>query len=231
MRFLPKSFLSLDNLIIFTIIIVVFLIILSSLFARRVKFIPTPIQFILEIIEVFWFKSLIQQAGKNAGFFSPIIISVFFLVLISNIVGLLNWSYTITSHIILTLFLAFSFNAAFIIYGIAKKQTRFITSFVPSGLSIYMQILVGTIEFFSYLLRTFSLSIRLFANMLAGHILLGIACVSLFLVIKYSLIVTGFVMMLTLAVLILEISIAFIQAYVFSILLCVYLNDVLNDTH
>jgi len=193
--------------------------------------VSTNSQFFLEIVETFWSKSLLQQAGKHANFFAPVVIAVFLIVLTSNLVGLLNWSYTITSHIVLTLFLAFSFNSGFINYGLIKKRERFIMSFAPSGLAIYMQLLVGIIEFFSYLLRTFSLSIRLFANMLAGHILLGIACVSFLLVLKYSFIVTTCVGMLAFAVFVLEVSIAFIQAYVFSILLCVYLNDVLNDTH
>jgi len=159
------------------------------------------------------------------------------MILSFNICGLLNWSFTITSHFVITFYLALTFNFAILIYGIKRKRIKFYKMFVTEGLNIYMTIFVSILEIFSYLLRPLSLAIRLFANMVAGHILLLIVSSSSFIVAKYSVYNEFFViyldvtMLIIASIIMLEIGIAFIQAYVFSILICIYLSDHLLTTN
>jgi len=161
----------------------------------------------------------------------------FLFILFSNVAGLVNWSHTITAHLIITFSLAFSLNLGLFFYGTYKKQLDFFEMFSPPGVPIILKPLTTSIEVFSYLLRNFSLPIRLFANMLAGHILLAIISSSFFATsafpayneIPYILLILDLVV--ASAISILEIAVAFIQAYVFCVLVAVYLRDSLGSTH
>lgn len=186
----------------------------------------------LEMLYDFVFDMMRQTGNypKGVSFF-PIFFTVFFLVLVLNVVGLFPFGFTVTGHIVVTFFLAMSFNMSFLILGFQKHGLYFLKLFVPSGVPKVLLPLIIVIELVSYFIRTFSLSLRLFANMMAGHTLLQI--LSGFVLVLAS--VIGFFslfsvipFLLVFAVTGLEIAIAFIQAYVFTILLFIYLNDSLN---
>jgi len=194
-------------------------------------FIPSKIQLVLESVYEFVFSMLKQQAGVKSYAFFPFLFTVFIFIALSNGFGLIPFSFTATSHIIVTFFLALVFNLSFIFLGFSLHGLKFLTLFVPSGVPNALKPLLVVIELISYLIRTFSLSLRLFANMMAGHTLLLI--LSSFVIIFLNLgpllsLGAAIPFFLVLFVYFLEIGIAFLQAYVFSILLAIYLNDSLN---
>ena len=149
-------------------------------------------------------------------------------VLFCNMLGMLPYSFTVTSHIIVTLIMAIFIFVAVTIIGFLKHGFGYLKLFVPSGVPIILLPLITVIEIISYLSRPVSLSVRLFANMMAGHTMLkvfGGFVISLgmlggWLPLGFSVALTG-----------LEILVAFLQAYVFAILTCIYLNDALNLHH
>lgn len=172
-------------------------------------------------------NSLIRQQTGSARYeYAPIFFTTFLFILGSNLVGLLPFGYTMTGQILVTFTLAFSFNFGFFILGWQKQGFSFLRLFVPKNAPALFKPLIAVIEVVSYLLRTFSLSIRLFANMMAGHTLLHILSSFCFVSgVAFSLIPW----LLVFAVVVLEFAIAFIQAYVFVILLTIYLNDAVNS--
>jgi len=234
---LINAWLTIDNLVAFGILITVMIIMIGGLSVTRIKLIPTPLQYIYETIYKFLYTTLVQQAGAESIFFFPMIMTLFFFILFSNLAGLANWSYTITAHLIVTFFLALSLNLALLIYGIYKKGSDFFKMFNPQGVPIFLRPLTISIEIFSYILRNFSLPIRLFANMLAGHILLAIICSAFLTTASLAsqpeiplilfILDTGAVF----AIITLEVAVAFIQAYVFSVLTAVYLRDSMASGH
>ena len=149
-------------------------------------------------------------------------------VLFCNMLGMLPYSFTVTSHIIVTLIMAIFIFIAVTVIGFLKHGFGYLKLFVPSGVPIFLLPLITVIEIISYLSRPVSLSVRLFANMMAGHTMLkvfGGFVISLgmlggWLPLGFSVALTG-----------LEILVAFLQAYVFAILTCIYLNDALNLHH
>jgi F-type H+-transporting ATPase subunit a len=169
-----------------------------------------------------------DTAGSNAKPYFPFIFSLFMFVLFCNMLGMLPYSFTVTSHIIVTLLLAIFIFIAVTIIGFLKHGFGYLKLFVPSGVPAILLPLITVIEIISYLSRPVSLSVRLFANMMAGHTMLkvfGGFVISLgvlggWLPLGFSVALTG-----------LEILVAFLQAYVFAILTCIYLNDALNLHH
>jgi len=132
--------------------------------------------------------------------------------------------------------LALAVNFSIVFYGLKRKGLTLWKMFLTKGLTSYLQLFVGILELFSYSLRPLSLSIRLFANMVAGHILLIIAAVSTFVYVKHSFYNETIALYIDISILImaslitLELAIAVIQAYVFTIMICLYLHDHINDT-
>jgi len=177
--------------------------------------------------------SIIKQHTSYLGLhYYPLLLTIFILVLSSNLIGLIPWSFTATSHLAMTLSLALSINLSIIILGFENQGLSFLNLFVPRGGPKFLFPLISAIELISYLLRTFSLSIRLFANMMAGHILLYILasfCVSLSAV--YFGILMAFPFILVFPIIILEFGIAFLQAYVFIVLISIYLNEAVRAAH
>ena len=156
------------------------------------------------------------------------IFTLFMFVLFCNMVGMIPYSFTVTSHIIVTFMLATLVFVGVTIIGFITHGIKYLELFVPKGVPIVLLPLIVIIEIISYLSRPVSLSVRLFANMMAGHTMLkvfGGFVVSLgllggWLPLSFSVALTG-----------LEILVAFLQAYVFAILTCIYLNDALNLHH
>lgn len=172
-----------------------------------------------------------DNIGSAGARYFPYILSLFLFILISNVVGLVPYSFTITSHLILTFAFALSSFIAINIIGIQKHGLNMLSLFLPPGSSMALALLLVPIEFVSYVFRPISLAVRLFANMMAGHTLLkviaGFAWVMTTL--GTGLWLAHFIPLLILTLLMgLELAVAIIQAYVFTILICIYLNDALH---
>lgn len=182
------------------------------------------------VLEMFY-QVILNVVNDNAGpkgkKFFPLIFTTFVIILTCNVLGMIPYSFTVTSHLIITFSTALAIFTGMNILGILKHGKHFLSLFFPPGAPLALAPLLVFIEFISYIFRVLSLSIRLFANLMSGHTLLKILAtfswgvVSLWgfflLPITIILIVTG-----------LEMAIAFLQAYIFSVLLCIYLNDAFN---
>ena len=195
---------------------------------KKKLLVPSKMQLITEMSYTFVAKMINDTAGSNAKPFFPFIFTLFMFVLFCNMVGMLPYSFTVTSHIIVTFVLAAFVFIGVTIIGFIKHGIRYLELFIPKGVPILLLPLIVVIELISYLSRPVSLSVRLFANMMAGHTMLkvfGGFVISLgllggWLPLGFSVALTG-----------LEILVAFLQAYVFAILTCIYLNDALNLHH
>jgi ATP synthase subunit 6 len=168
---------------------------------------------------------------KNKYIFFPLFSFNFFIVLYMNTFGILPFTYAITSQFIITLSIAVSLFLAMNTLSIIKHKIKFFSSFLPSGVSVILAFLLVPIELISFIFKPVSLAIRLFVNIVAGHTMLKIiagfvliimSCVGFFSVSHL------FPLILIIALFFLEVAVAFIQAFVFSILLCIYLNDLYN---
>ena len=219
---------SFTNASLFMIISSLAIVILFSLATKKKSVVPDKIQLIAEMSYSFVAKMINDTAGSSAKPFFPFIFTLFMFVLFCNMVGMLPYSFTVTSHIIVTFVLAATIFIGVTIIGFMKHGIRYLELFVPKGVPVVLLPLIVIIEIISYLSRPVSLSVRLFANMMAGHTMLkvfGGFVISLgllggWLPLGFSVALTG-----------LEILVAFLQAYVFAILTCIYLNDALNLHH
>jgi len=206
------------------------LTIVSVLFVgtRRKAIVPTKIQLLTELSFTLVSKMISDTAGLKAKPYFPFVFSLFMFVLFCNMLGMLPYSFTVTSHIIVTFALAAIIFVGVTIIGFVNHGIGYLKLFIPSGVPLFLLPLIVIIEIISYLSRPVSLSVRLFANMMAGHTMLkvfGGFVISLgilggLLPLSFTVALTG-----------LEILIAFLQAYVFAILTCIYLNDALNLKH
>ncbi len=220
--------LSFTNASLFMIISASAILFFLFLGSKEKRIIPNKVQLIAELFYTFVAKMISDTAGSKAKPYFPFIFSLFMFVLFCNMVGMIPYSFTVTSHIIVTLIMALFIFIAVTIIGFAKHGLKYLSIFVPSGVPVVLLPLITIIEIISYLSRPVSLSVRLFANMMAGHTMLkvfGGFVISLgllggWLPLGFSVALTG-----------LEILVAFLQAYVFAILTCIYLNDALNLHH
>ena len=170
-------------------------------------------------------SSLINDTiGKEGKKYFPLVFALFMFILFGNLFGMIPYSFTFTSHIIVTLALAMGVFIFVTVLGFVKHGIKFFGFFVIPGLPIYMLPLLIPIEVISYLSRPISLSVRLFANMLAGHTLLKVFAGFVSALGFFGILPLVFIIALTG----LEILIAFLQAYVFAILTCLYINDALH---
>ena len=220
--------LSFTNASLFMLISASIILLYLFLGSKDKNIIPNKLQLTTEMFYTFVAKMISDTAGSKARPYFPFIFSLFMFVLFCNMVGMLPYSFTVTSHIIVTLIMALFIFIAVTIIGFIKHGYKYLSIFVPSGVPAVLLPLITIIEIISYLSRPVSLSVRLFANMMAGHTMLkvfGGFVVSLgilggWLPLSFSVALTG-----------LEILVAFLQAYVFAILTCIYLNDALNLHH
>jgi F-type H+-transporting ATPase subunit a len=197
--------------------------------------VPGRLQSMAELSYEFIASTIRSTAGTEGMKFFPLVFSLFMFTLVANIIGLIPYAFTVTSHIIITVSLALVVFLTVLIYGFAKNGLRFFKLFVPSGIPIAILPLVVFIEVFSFLLRPVSHSVRLFANMLAGHIALKVFA-SFIPLLAAGLGVIGAVggvlpLGMVIALTALELLVAFLQAYVFTILTCIYLNDAIHPGH
>ena len=203
---------------------------------RRRSLIPDRVQSVAEMAYEFVHNIVKQTAGEEALGYFPFIFTLFMFILVSNLLGLINipglsnvyLPFTSTSHIIVTFALAATVFVGVTLIGIYKHGIGFLKLFVPSGVPWLMLIILVPIEVISYFTRPISLSVRLFANMMAGHTLLkvfggfvvGLGLVGGWAPLLFMVPFTG-----------LEVLVAFLQAYVFAILTSIYLNDALHIHH
>src|SRR6266849_2619506 len=195
------------------------------------QLVPGRMQSIAELAYEFVADTIRNTIGEGGMQFFPLVFSLFMFILISNMVGLIPYNFTVASHIIITATLALLVFITVLVYGFWKNGLHFFRVFVPSGVPIYILPLVVMLEVFSFLIRPVSHSVRLFANMLAGHITLKVFAA--FVTMLGGLGIAGWVgatlpLALTVALTALELLVAFLQAYVFTILTCIYLNDALH---
>lgn len=202
-----------------------------NLTLKRLKLIAGTLQSFCETVYMFVFTLLKQQIGlKGYGYF-PLKLTLFLFILVANLLGLTLYSFTITSHAIITFSLAFIFFIGIFLIGIVNQKLRFIMTFIPSGAPLLLMPFIIPIEIISYFSRPFSLAIRLFANMLSGHALLVILADFTFALSKKNFLIAAIPFILIVVIIGLEAVIAILQAYVFLILLCIYLNDSLHGAH
>ncbi|QBR69946.1 F0F1 ATP synthase subunit A [Beijerinckiaceae bacterium] len=224
---------SFTNAALFMLVVVLAVSALMLLGTRSRSMIPGRMQSLAEMSYEF-VASTVQMSGGHDGMrFFPFVFTLFLFVLFSNLIGLIPYTFSITSQIAVTFALAALVIGIVIIYGTIRHGTHFLRLFVPSGVPIALLPFLVPIEIISFLSRPISLSVRLFANMLAGHItlkvmggfvvsLLGAGAFAVLapLPLAAAVVLTAF-----------ELLVAVLQAYVFAILTCVYLNDAVHPGH
>jgi F-type H+-transporting ATPase subunit a len=195
--------------------------------------VPGRLQSLAEMSYEFVANTLTGVTGKEGMQFFPFVFSLFMFVFAANLLGMIPGSFTVTSQIIVTAAFALLVIGTVVAVGVAKHGSHFFGLFVPSGVPIPILLLMVPIEIISFLSRPVSLSLRLFGNMLAGHIVLkafGGLTVMLLGAGAWA-VISPLPLLMAVAVTALEFLVAFLQAYVFTILTCVYLNDALHPGH
>jgi F-type H+-transporting ATPase subunit a len=198
------------------------------------QLIPGRLQSVAELSYEFVASTIRSTAGAEGMKFFPLVFSLFMFICISNLIGVIPYTFTVASHLVVTAALAVLVFFIVLIYGFYKNGLKFFKLFVPSGVPLYILPLVVVVEVISFFLKPVSHSVRLFANMLAGHIALKV-----FASFVGMLGAIGFVgwigailpLGMTVALTALELLVAFLQAYVFTILTCIYLNDAIHPGH
>jgi F-type H+-transporting ATPase subunit a len=198
------------------------------------QLVPGRMQSIAEISYEFVASTIRSTAGAEGMKFFPLIFSLFMFIAVSNMIGIIPYTFTVASHLIITAALALLVFFIVLIYGFWKNGLKFFKLFVPSGIPVFILPLVVFIEVFSFFLRPVSHSVRLFANMLAGHIALKVF--ASFVPLLAALGIAGYFgavlpLGMVIALTALELLVAFLQAYVFTILTCIYINDAIHPGH
>lgn len=227
-KLIPLNFQGIDisftNASFFMVLSVVLITIILWGGIARSKVIPGPWQSVTELIYGFVSNILDETMGTKGKKYFPFIFTIFMFILVGNTIGMLPYTYTFTSQIIVTFGLAMIAFGAATIVGFTRHGFHYLTLFVPKGAPVYMLPLIVPIEILSYLSRPVSLSVRLFANMMAGHTMLKV-----FAGFTVALGIFGvaplFVNVLLTAF---EILVAVLQAYVFTILTCIYFQDAIH---
>jgi F-type H+-transporting ATPase subunit a len=219
---------SFTNASLFMVVSSLAILIIFNLGSKKNSLLPNRLQLMAELSYTFVSKMIADTAGSKARPYFAFIFSLFMFVLFCNMFGMIPYTFTVTSHIIVTFVLASFIFIGVTIIGFIKHGFGYLKLFVPSGVPVILLPLIVIIEIISYLSRPVSLSVRLFANMMAGHTMMkvfggfviSLGIVGGWLPLSFSVALTG-----------LEILVAFLQAYVFAILTCIYLNDALNLHH
>jgi F-type H+-transporting ATPase subunit a len=211
------------------------IIALLMLGATRTRaMVPGRAQGVAEMSYEFIASTLQSTAGPEGMRFFPLVFSLFMFILTVNIIGLIPYTFAVTAQIIITVSLALLVFVTVIVYGLWRHGLHFFRLFVPSGVPWYILPLVTFIEVLSFLSRPVSHSVRLFANILAGHITLGVFAGFVTMLSAFG--ILGWIgailpLGMTVALMALELLVAFLQAYVFAILTCIYLNDAIHPGH
>ncbi len=225
---IPLNFLGYDfsitNATMYLSLVSWFLYLIVKRGTEAAKIIPNPVQKIAELMYSFINGLVKQQAGIKSLKYFPLFFLLFYLILFLNLIGLTPYGFTCTSQMTYTFLLGFGMFIGVVIIGITVQKENFIKQFIPATTGPIVPLLI-VIEIFSYLIRPFSLSIRLFANMLAGHTLLHILASFGMSMLKIDIVLALIMALPIIAICVLEFGIAFLQAYVFVVLLCMYLKE------
>jgi F-type H+-transporting ATPase subunit a len=219
----------------FMLLAVVLLTLFLVIGTAAARPVPSRLQSAAELTYEFVADMLRSTAGHEGMRFFPFVFTIFMFVLTLNMFGLIPYGFTVTSHIVITAALALTVFFTVLIYGLIRHGLHFFNLFVPKGVPIYILPMIVAIEILSFISRPISHSVRLFANMLAGHIALKVFAGFIILLggalgaIGWAGGVLPFVMIVALTAL--EALVAFLQAYVFAILTCIYLNDAIHPGH
>ncbi|MCI5085311.1 MAG: F0F1 ATP synthase subunit A [Pseudomonadota bacterium] len=205
-------------------VVVIFLLMVVG--SRGRAMIPSRIQSIGELAYGFIHKMVEDVAGKDAAPFFPYIMTLFMFIVFSNFLGLLPMSFTTTSHFAVTLVLALLVFFTVTIVGFVKNGTKFLSLFWVSSAPLALRPILAVIELISYFVRPVSHFIRLAGNLMAGH-----AVIKVFAGFAQVAVISPLAILAITAMYGLEILVAFVQAYVFTILTCVYLKDALHPSH
>lgn len=224
---IPNYIISLFVLILF-ILFVTFMLNLKNIMFLTQSF----VQIIFEELYIFVLNVIKQNIGNLGIIYFPIIFNVFYFIYFINIGGLIGYNLQLTSHIFVTFTISISLFIGVIIIGIYNLKRKFLNQFIPKDAPKLLFPLLVVIETISYVIRPFTLGIRLFANMFSGHVLLFVIISFVIVIIEKKMLIFKifliFPIMLLFFIMTLELLIMFLQAYVFIILFCVYLNDSLH---
>lgn len=216
----------------FGTVLVIALLMIGGSAGRRL--VPNRFQSLAELSYEFVANTLRQSVGDEGMKFFPLVFSIFMFILVANLIGIIPYTFSVTSHLIVTVALALMVFLTVFFYGLYKNGLKFFRLFVPSGIPMYILPLIVVIEIISFLSRPVSHSVRLFANMLAGHITLKVFAgfvASMGAIGAAGAVGAVLPLAMTTALTALELLVAFLQAYVFAILTCIYLNDALHPGH
>ncbi|HAK63334.1 MAG TPA: F0F1 ATP synthase subunit A [Alphaproteobacteria bacterium] len=228
-RFIPMEIggvdVSFTNSSLFMVLVLGLITLFMTLSMRRSALVPSRMQSVAELSYEFVANMMRDTVGSGGQRFFPFVFTLFMFVLFANMLGMVPYSFTITSHIIVTFALAATVFLGVTVLGFIKHGAGYLRLFVPHGVPVALLPLIVVIEVISYLSRPISLSVRLFANMMAGHTMLK--------VFGGFIVMLGFIggwlpLAFSVAFIGLEILVAFLQAYVFAVLTCIYLNDALH---
>ena len=225
--------LSITNSAIYMFIMVGLICLLMLVGAQRGSLVPGRLQAAAENSYEFVHDMLKSSAGDKAMVFFPFVFTIFMFALFANVVSLIPFTFAVTAQVVVTSVLALAVFVTVIVTGLKQNGLHFFKLFVPPGVPLVILPLVVAIEIISFLSRPVSHSVRLFANMLAGHITLQVfgAFVMLLLGAGGWALIAPLPFLMTIAMFALELLVAFLQAYVFAILTCMYLNDAYHPVH
>jgi len=235
--------LSVTNMLFINVLVIFLVKVLVSLAASVRKneeeslsffLIPNNWQLLLEFIYEVVFQVIFDNLNKKGEMFFPFIVVVFSFILFNNLIGLIPYSFTVTSHLIVTFILSFSIFIGVIVICASNHGAHMFSMFLPANTSFFLALLLVPIEFISYIFKPISLGVRLFANLMAGHTLLKVIVGFSWsmLMLDNILFIAHLIPLLVLIVLMgLELGVAVIQAYVFTVLMCIYLNESINLAH
>jgi F-type H+-transporting ATPase subunit a len=215
---------SFTNSALFMVLAVLLITALVLLTTRNARLVPSRWQSVTELFYETIAKMIDEYVGHGGERYFPFVFTLFMFILFGNFLGMIPYSFTFTSHIIVTFAMAAVVFVGVTVIGIARHGLHFLSLFVPEGVPLWLLPLLVPIEMISYFIRPFTLSIRLFANMVAGHAMLAI-----FAGFVVSLGIFGVLpLAVTSALILLELLVAGLQAYVFAVLTCLYLRDAIH---
>lgn len=214
---------SLTNLSLTIIFVLVIGIVFFKLLYNN-YLIPRGWQIVLESIFMFVYRLVYQQLGKEGIMYFPFVFSLFTFILMLNLFSMLPYSFAVTSHFIWTLYFSLSICLGIFFLGILKHKVHFFKLFVLD-VPLFLAPVMIILEILSYIIRTFSLAIRLSANILAGHTLVHIIADFVVVMANLKFLLVFLPFLLLLAIFVLELGVACLQAYIFVTLMCMYLND------
>nr|YP_009652973.1 ATP synthase F0 subunit a [Taiwanofungus camphoratus]QCG70011.1 ATP synthase F0 subunit a [Taiwanofungus camphoratus]UKQ56114.1 ATP synthase F0 subunit a [Taiwanofungus camphoratus]WRO45212.1 ATP synthase F0 subunit a [Taiwanofungus sp. YW-2023a] len=220
---------SLTNLALYSLLVLFIIVAIHYMANNENKLVPSKWSIALESLFASINSMVREQLGKEV--YLPFIYSLFFFILIANLTGNIPYSFTITTSIMVSIGFSFTILIAVTILGLSIHKLHFFSYFVPSGTPLALVPLLVLIELVSYLARAFSLGIRLFANVVAGHTLMKILATFLYQMFSSTLIIAVLTLIpftIFLAIVGLELAVSIIQAYVFTILTCSYIKDAIE---